>query len=119
MRAHHNLDFTPDGCKMKKMSKIKRVETRFRCSIYERKLLKLRAKKAGLSLSEFCFRAVFNKQITARLTEEEIEAYKALSNYSRNFTLIGNMFKKRNPQLSEEVYALSKELKEHLNNFKK
>lgn len=101
------------------MKKNERVVTKFRSTVYEKKLLKLRAKKVGLSLSEFCFRAVFNKEITARLTEEEIEAYKALSNYSRNFTLIGNMFKKRNPQLSEEVYALSKELKEHLNNFKK
>ena len=100
------------------MKKKERVVTKFRCSIYEKKLLKIKAKKAGLSLSEFCFRAAFDKEITARLTEDEIEAYKTLSNYSRNFTLIGNMYRKRNPQLTKEVYALSKALKEHLNNFK-
>ncbi|MDO6470250.1 mobilization protein MbpA [Maribacter sp. 1_MG-2023] len=101
------------------MRKKARVITKFRCTIYEKKLLKIKAKKSGLSLSEFCFRAAFNKEITARLTEEEIEAYKTISTFSRNFTLIGNMFRKRNPQLSHEVYALSKELKEHLNKFKK
>ena len=100
------------------MKKI-RVVTKFRCSIYEKKLLKIKAKKAGLSLSEFCFRAASNKEITARLNDDEIEAYKILSSYSRNFTLIGNMYRKQNPKLTSEVYALAKEIKEHLNNFKK
>ncbi len=117
----HNLDFSPDGRKIKKelMKKKERVVTKFRSTIYEKKLLKIRAKKSGLSLSEFCFRAAFNKDITARLTDEEIEVYKMLSTYSRNFTLIGNMYRKQNPKLTSEVYALAKEIRQHLNNFKK
>ena len=101
------------------MTKKKRVVTRFRSSVYEKKLLKLRAKKAGISLSEFCFRAAFNVTIVERLNKDEIEAYKMLAKYSHNFTLIGNMYRKRNPKLTEEVYSLAREIKTHLENFKK
>ena len=79
---------------------------------------KIRAKKSGLSLSEFCFRAAFNKEITARLTDEEIEVYKMLVKYHNNFKSIGNMFKGKNEGLTKMVYAVAKDIKEHLKKFK-
>lgn len=101
------------------MKNIKKEFIQFRCRIYEKKLLKKRAKKAGLSLSEFCLKAALGVKIIEILNEEQIKLYKTLTKYSNNFTVIGNMYHKGNPKLAEEVYALAKEIKDHLNNFKK
>ncbi|MEO0902852.1 MAG: mobilization protein MbpA, partial [Bacteroidota bacterium] len=90
----------------------------FRCSIFEKKLLKVKAKKSGLSVSEYCRRAAFDDRIIERLSEEQIEAYKLLVQYQNNFKRIGNMFRKRNPRLGEEVNQLAKEIREHLLSFK-
>tara|TARA_R110000868_G_scaffold167939_3_gene402508 strand:+ start:812 stop:1117 length:306 start_codon:yes stop_codon:yes gene_type:complete len=100
------------------MKKTKKTCIQFRCGIYEKKLLKKRAQKAGLSLSEFCLRAALDMKMIEILSEEHITFYKMLIKYSNNFTAIGNMYRKRNPELTKEVYALAKEIKEHLNNFK-
>ncbi|SDE47009.1 mobilization protein MbpA [Cellulophaga baltica] len=100
------------------MKKTKKTVIQFRCGIYEKKLLKKRAQKAGLSLSEFCLRAALDIKVIEILNQEQVECYKTLMKYSNNFTAIGNMYRKHNPQLTEEVYALAKEIKEHLNNFK-
>ena len=49
---------------------LKREFVQFRCTVYEKKLLKVKARKSGLSLSEFCRRAAFEDQIIERLTQE-------------------------------------------------
>jgi len=98
---------------------MKNKTVRFRCTTYEQKLLKVKARKAGLSLSEYCRRAAFDDRIIERLGEDQIAMYKMLVNYQNNFIRIGNMFKKRNPKLSDEVTQLAKEIKDHLYNFKK
>ena len=98
---------------------MKREFVQFRCSVYEKKLLKVKDKKSGLSISEYCRRAAFDDRIIERLTEDQIEAYKLLVNYQNNFKRIGNMFRKRNPRLSEEVTQLAKEIREHLLKFKR
>ncbi|MEL6975102.1 MAG: mobilization protein MbpA [Bacteroidota bacterium] len=97
---------------------MKREFVQFRCSIFEKKLLKVKAKKSGLSVSEYCRRAAFDDRIIERLSEEQIEAYKLLVQYQNNFKRIGNMFRKRNPRLAEEVNQLAKEIREHLLSFK-
>ena len=100
------------------MKRTKKEFIQFRCRVYEKKLLKKKAKKAGLSLSEFCLRSALDVKVVEILNEEQIEFYKTLIKYSNNFTSIGNMYRKQNPKLTEEVYALAKEMKDHLNNFK-
>ena len=70
-------------------------------------------------MSEYCRRAAFDDRIIERLTEDQIAMYKMLVDYQNNFIRIGNMFKKRNSKLSEEVTQLAKEIKDHLYNFKK
>jgi len=81
--------------------------------------LRVKARKSGLSISEYCRRAAFDDRIIERLTEDQIEMYKMLIDYQNNFVRIGNMFKKRNPKLAEEVTRLAREIKDHLYNFKK
>jgi uncharacterized coiled-coil protein SlyX len=98
---------------------MKREIIKFRCTLFEKKLLKVRAKKAGISLSEFCRRAAFQDQIVERMDEQHIEIYTTLIKYHVNFKRIANMFRKRNPKLADEVVSLTDEIKAHLNTFKK
>ena len=98
---------------------MKREFVQFRCSIYEKKLLKVKADKSGLSISEYCRRAAFDDRIIERLTREQIEMYKMLTKYELNFKRIGNMFRKRNPKLADEVVQLANEIRKHLMGFRK
>ena len=98
---------------------MKRDYIKFRCSVYEKKLLKNRARRAGVSLSEYCRSSAFGTSIIERLTKEQLEHYAMLVEYKNNFTRIGNMFKKRNPNLANEVKQLAEEIRKHLYNFKK
>jgi hypothetical protein len=91
---------------------MKRTYIKFRCSIYEKKLLKKRAERAGLSLSEYCRCSAFGNPIIERLTEEQLMYYKMLVKYKNNFTRIGNM-------LASEVEKLAEEIRTHLYNFRK
>ena len=98
---------------------MKRTYIKFRCSIYEKKLLKKRAQRAGISLSEYCRSSAFGNSVIERLTKEQMAHYKMLVKYKNNFTSISNMFKKRNPRLADEVAKLAEEIRKHLYNFRK
>ncbi len=98
---------------------MKKEFVQFRCSIYEKKLLKIKAKKSGLSISEYCRRAAFDHRIVERFSDKQINVYKLLVKYQVNFKRIGNMYRKRNPKLADEVVQLANEIRKHLYNFKK
>ena len=91
---------------------------KYRISLFEKKILKLKAKKAGISLSEFCRLATTEKEVKERLTEEQINLYKMLMKYHNNFKSIGNLYKKKDPLLRKKVHDLADTIKLHLNNFK-
>jgi Mobilization protein NikA len=107
----------PLGRRKKKSFKAKSEIIKFRCSLYEKKLLKVKATACGLTLSEYVRRIAFNQITTERFSEEHIEIYKMLIKYHNNFKSIGNMFKKRNPKLTEAVHELANEIKSHLKKF--
>ena len=98
---------------------MKKEFVQFRCSVYEKKLLKVKARKSGLSISEYCRRAAFDDRIIERMTDEQIETYKMLVLYENNFKRIGNMFRKRDPKLADEVVQLANDIRGHLFNFRK
>lgn len=98
---------------------MKRTYIKFRCTIYEKKLLVKRAERAGISLSEYCRNTAFGRNVIERLSAEQLECYKTLVSYKNNFTRIGNMFRKRNPKLADEVKQLAREIGIHLKNFRK
>tara|TARA_R110000868_G_scaffold14218_2_gene66165 strand:+ start:1486 stop:1782 length:297 start_codon:yes stop_codon:yes gene_type:complete len=98
---------------------VKKEFVQFRCSIYEKKLLRVKADRSGLSISEYCRRAAFDDRIIERLTQEQIEMYKMLTKYEINFKRIGNMYRKRNPKLADEVVQLANEIRKHLLSFRK
>lgn len=101
------------------MKRKNNIVTKFRTTSYEKKLIILRAKRAGLSQSEFCKKAVLGINITERLTEEQIEVYKMLITYHNNFKSIGNLTKTKHPDLYQKVFQTAEEIKNHLQNFKK
>ncbi|WP_233530497.1 mobilization protein MbpA [Gelidibacter salicanalis] len=112
------FSFAPEGRKEKKgVFKGKSDLVKFRCSIYEKKLLNIKATRSGMTLSEYIRRTVFEKEITERFTEEHIQLYKMLIKYHNNFKAIGNMYRKRDPKLMETVYDLANEIKLHLKKF--
>ncbi|WP_028890689.1 mobilization protein MbpA [Tenacibaculum sp. 47A_GOM-205m] len=96
---------------------MKNYKIEFRCSLYEKKLLKVKAKKAGLSLSEFCRKSANEKEISERLTDEQISLYKMLVQYHNNFKSIGNLIKNKHPDLYQKVYQTADEIKNHLKKF--
>ncbi|PQJ82619.1 mobilization protein MbpA [Polaribacter glomeratus] len=100
------------------MKRKNNIVTKFRTSSFEKKLIVLRAKKTGLSQSEFCKKAVLEIEIKERLTEEQIEVYKMLITYHNNFKSIGNLIKKKHPDLYQKVFQIAEEIKTHLHNFK-
>ena len=109
----HNLALLPMVAK-KKIQTMKRALIKFRCSVYEKKLLQIKAKAAGKSLSAFCRNSLIEQQIIERMNEEHINTYKMLVKYHNNFKRIGNMYKKGNPTLNEEVTLVAEEIKKHL-----
>ena len=112
------FSFAPLGRKGKKgVFKGKGDLVKFRCSVYQKKLLKGKANRSGLTLSEYIRRSLFEKEITERFTDEHIQFYKMLIKYHNNFKSIGNMYKKRNPKLTETVYELANDIKSHLKKF--
>lgn len=90
---------------------MKRETIKFRCAIYEKKNLKKRAQRAGVSLSEYCRSSAFGNNLVERLTREQLEYYRMLVKYKNNFTRIGNMFKKRNSKLTSEMEQLAEEIR--------
>ncbi len=113
-----NLALRPEVAKILK-KKMKREYIQIRCSIYEKKLLKRRAARAGISLSEYLRATAFERNILERITAEQLEAYQMLVLYKNNFARISNMFKKRDPKLAAAVNQLAEEIRIHLKNFKK
>ena len=112
------FSFAPHGRKEKKeLFKGKGDLVKFRCTVYEKKLLKVKSKRSGLSLSEYIRRSLFDQEITERFSDEHIQLYKMLIKYHINFKAIGNMYRKRNPKLVETVYNLADEIKTHLKKF--
>ena len=103
---------------MKRKVTNKRVKIEVRCSNYEKKLLIIKAKKAGLSLSEFTRRAVFDKSIKERLSEEQIEIFKELVKFHNNLKRVGNLLLKKEPNSTLKINLLADELKCQFQKFK-
>src|SRR5699024_5317298 len=70
----NKIDYT----QKKKHSKHRKQSFSISCTVYEKKLLQLKAKSCRLSISEYCRRAVFKAEIKERLTVQHIEVYKTL-----------------------------------------
>lgn len=97
-----------------------RTETiRFRVSKLEKDIIKNRARKCNLRLSEFCRNTIFDKRITYALTDEEIEIYNNFTRFINDFERLANYFKHKDSILSNEVRKVACDLKNELQKFRK
>jgi len=99
------------------MKPIKKEVITIRTSLIDKKLLKVMAKDAGLSLSKYLVKAGLNQNLRSRLTEEELNTYKSLVKFHNALTSTSNLFKKKDPRLNHEIQLLVAEIKLHLKNF--
>ncbi|RXG24304.1 plasmid mobilization protein [Leeuwenhoekiella aequorea] len=88
-----------------------------RTTLIDKKLLKVMAKDAGLSLSKYLIKAGLNKNLRSRLTEDELETYKSLVKFQNGLTSTGNLLKKKDPRFNQELHNLVDEIRVHLKNF--
>lgn len=99
------------------MNKTKKIE--IRVTLFEEKILKSKARSAGISLSHYMRNSALNKSTPKQLDALELDAYQDLKKYYNNFTSISNLFKNGNtPKMIEEIETLKTQLKEHLNYIK-
>ena len=93
----------------------------FRVSNIEKQAIALAAKECGLSTSEFSRRAALNMKVTLRFSPEEIEVYKNLHIYHRNFKTISNLVKsdyfKKNDTILFELEEVIRLIRAHLEKF--
>ena len=79
------------------------------------------AKETGLSTSEFARRAALNMKVTLRFSPEEMEVYKNLHVFHRNFKAISNLVKsdyfRKNDTILLELEEMIKQIKAHLEKF--
>lgn len=93
---------------------MKKEKIEIRITKLEKEVIKKLAERSGLTVSEFSRRAIFRQSISYKLTPEEIEVYKELHTFRKNFASISNLFKMSDPRLSIEVKELADEVKKHL-----
>lgn len=92
--------------------KDKRIE--FTCNSFEYKLINIKAKECGVSRAEYCRKSALNQKVNYKLTQEEVSIYLMLQKYAVNFKNMSNMFKVRNPQLSNYCMETALEIRTHL-----
>ena len=91
---------------------------KFRVTGLEKLAIENRAKNTGLSTSEFCRNVALGTTVKSKFTTEEFEAYRNLTAFHKNFTALSNLFKRKDPSLSNEASLLAKQIKSHLDKLK-
>ena len=108
---------SPDGrtifFSILKMNKTKRIEIRL--EIFEEKLLKLKARETGLSVSQYLRHSGLNKKLPKQLNESELEVYRDLKKFYNNFSSISNLLKKGDyGNMLSEISLVQQEILLHL-----
>lgn len=104
--------------KVAKAKNMKRNRIVFICTSFEKKLIKIKAKKAGLKTAEYCRKSAMDKEIKEILNNEHVDFYRMLIKYHNNFKRIGNIIKNKEPGLFKLTNDTALEIKKHLKNFK-
>lgn len=98
---------------MKIQSKTKRLEIRL--TLLEELLIKNKAAKTSLSLSEYVRSCALEKKLPKQLSDSELEAYRELKKFYTNFSSISNLLKKGDyGSMLSEIEILQKEILVHL-----
>jgi hypothetical protein len=88
---------------------------KFRVSHMENLIIKDKANKSGVTVSELTRGLLFNYKLSSKLTPDEIECYQTLSKYSDNFRRISNLFKLGDTDgFKKECLETSASIRQHL-----
>jgi hypothetical protein len=79
---------------------VKKELIKFRCTGLEKAIIEKKADNSGRSVSSFCRSSALGQKIGYKLTDEELEAYRTLATYHKNFTAISNLLKKKDSNLA-------------------
>lgn len=90
---------------------------KYRVSTEEKNEIKSKAESTGLSVSEYCRSVALSYLVKSKLSRKELIVYKMLHQFYRNFNLLSNLIKRRDPSFSNELRLLAKEMKNHLKKF--
>lgn len=92
---------------------------KFRVTKLEQAIIKKKAKDSGIAVSELLRRLALDYKLTSKLSPEEIEVYKTLTNFSTSFTRISNLFKLGDVDgFKKETLETSRIIREHLMKLK-
>lgn len=91
-------------------------EIKFRCTALEKKTVEKKAQHSGLNVAEFVRNSALDQPISYKLTADEIEIYKMLTQYRNNFKHIGNLFREKS-DIKNEVLELVAEIDRHIKKF--
>lgn len=97
-----------------------RRKRKIECRVTNAELLILRkkAKQAGITLSEYIRGVALNYQLAYKLTEDEIQSYKELTNLKTNFQRISNYMKyKSTEELRTAILETTQLVNTHLKKF--
>ncbi|MCH3886007.1 mobilization protein MbpA [Tenacibaculum aquimarinum] len=92
----------------------KKKSLKFRCTSLEKAIIEKKAENSGLSTSAFLRASALNQKISSKFTSEEMEVFQMLVKYHNNFSALSNLFKAKDPSLSNETKVLADEIKNHL-----
>lgn len=90
---------------------------KFRVKSEDKKTIEKKAKRTGLSISEYCRSVSLSHSIKSKLSHSELIAYKMLHQFHLNFNSLSNLIKRRDPSFSNELKLLAEEMKNHLKKF--
>jgi len=98
-------------------NKTRRIEIRL--SYLERTIIDGNAQKAGLSISEYIRNCALSRNISARRTPIELEAYKNLSDFKTHFSRISNLISDGNESVfKSEIKVLVDRLNKALDDIR-
>ena len=94
-------------------------EIKFRCTPFEKSIIRQKARQTGRSVSEYCrTQSVKGKIISKpKFTEEEKEFFRTLKKHNTYFARITNLIKQKDPTLTIAVYAHLKNMKQLYTKF--
>lgn len=98
------------------VKKTKRIH--FRVTNFEKLKIEKKAKKAGLTLSDYCRKTALDRKLDYRLSDEELEMFQMLVKYKSNFSRLSNLIREKDPTTNALILETAKEIGIQLKKFK-
>jgi hypothetical protein len=94
-------------------------EIKFRCTVFEKAIIKQKAFQTRRTVSEYCRAQSVSGKIISRpkFSDEEKEFFRTLKNHNTNFTRIANLIKNRDTSLATAINGNLSNMKQLYSKF--